>query len=116
MLISLTFRITDGSEDTNAMTTTSAGSLLFEKDGIQVVRVLMNEKGDLLLGSKLIELSKLGDAVQQRIIRHTAQASFLFADGAPTDQVHAAKSILRALDLRKVHARKVECRTPPFRV
>lgn len=118
MSLPVTFRLddvsnngSDGSNDdaatSSATPKTDSGRLLFEKAGIQVVRVLMNEEGDLLLGDERVDVSNLTDAVRRRITKDAARTALLYADGAPTDRV-AAEASLRALDLQKLHVRKVE--------
>lgn len=119
MSLPVTFRLDDGPTDgsdgssddatgSGATPKPGTGSLLFEKAGIQSVRVLMNEEGDLLLDDEPVEPSNLTDAVRQRITEDAARAVLLYADGAPTDRVAAAEASLRALDLQKVYVRKVE--------
>jgi len=111
MSLPVTFRLddeSDGSTGDAATSETDPHGRLFEKAGIQVVRVLMNEEGDLLLDGEPVEVSNLTDAVRQRLTEDAARAALLYADGAPTDRVAAAEARLRALDLQKVHVRKVE--------
>ncbi|MFB6279557.1 MAG: TonB family protein, partial [Salinibacter sp.] len=112
MSLPVTFRLdngsNDGSDGSNATSETNSGGLLFEKAGIQVVRVLMNAEGDLLLDDKRVELSNLTDAVRQRITEDPARAVLLHDDAVPTDRVAAAKSNLSALDLQKVYVRTVK--------
>jgi TonB family protein len=119
MTVPVTFRLDDEPENgstgssksagTSSQTTKNdAGGRLFEKAGIQVVRVLLNEEGDLLIGDDLVEFANLTDAVRQRITQDAARVALLYADGAPTDRVDAAEATLRALDLQRVHVQKVE--------
>ena len=84
-----------------------AEATLFEKAGIQVVRVLMNENGDLLLDGERVDMSTLPDAVRQRITKDAARAALVSADGAPADRVNAAEARLTTLDLQKVYVQKV---------
>ena len=119
MTVPVTFRLDDEPENGSAGSSESAGTSsetpkndaggrLFEKAGIQMVRVLINEKGDLLIDGDLVEMTNLTDAVRQRIKQDAARAALLYADGAPTDRVDAAEATLRALDLQHVHVQKVE--------
>ena len=111
MSLPVTFRLdgeSDGSTGDAATSETDPHGRLFEKAGIQVVRVLMNEEGDLLLDGEPVEVSNLTDAVRQRLTEDAARAALLYADGAPTDRVAAAEARLRALDLQKVQVRRVE--------
>ncbi len=82
---------------------TDASGHLFEKAGIQRVRVLMNEEGRLLIDDEPVEMSSLTDAVRQRITADVARAALIYADGAPGDRVDAAEARLRALDLQMVY-------------
>lgn len=111
MAVPVTFRPDDGSDESSddaatssATPTTGSGDFVFEKAGNQIVRVLMNEGGDLLLGDE----PTLTDAVRQRVTKDAARAALLYADGAPPDRVAAAEAGLRALDLQKVYVQKVE--------
>jgi len=119
MSLPVTFRLDDGStegsgEPSDDATTsgappeTESGDLLFEKAGIQGVRVLMNEEGTLLLDDERVEASHLTDAVRERITEDAARVVLLYADGAPTDRVSDAEARLKALDLQKVYVRKIE--------
>ena len=119
MSLPVTFRLDDGSESgsggsgddtaaSSASSETDSDGLLFQKAGIQVVRVLMNEEGTLLLDDERVEISNLSNQVRQHITKDAARAVLLHADGAPTDRVAAAEASLRALDLQKVYVRKVE--------
>ncbi|MBB4090650.1 M56 family metallopeptidase [Salinibacter ruber] len=114
MSLPVTFRLDDGSdgeanESGDDATTSSAaseansGGRLFEKAGIQLVRVLMNEEGRLLIGDEPVEMSSLTDAVRQRITADAARAALIYADGAPGDRIDAAEASLRALDLQMVY-------------
>ncbi|MCS3679093.1 TonB family protein [Salinibacter ruber] len=114
MSLPVTFRLDDGSdgeanESGDDATTSSAaseansGGRLFEKAGIQRVRVLMNEEGRLLIGDEPVEMSSLTDAVRQRITADAARAALIYADGAPGDRIDAAEASLRALDLQMVY-------------
>jgi len=87
---------------------TDSGGRLFEKAGIQMVRVLMNVEGDLLLDDKPVKIANLSDVVRQHITKDAARATLLYADGAPTDRVAAVEARLRALNLQKVYLKKVE--------
>ncbi|MFB6272288.1 MAG: TonB family protein [Salinibacter sp.] len=114
MSLPVTFRLDDGADgaSNNAATpsgtsTSNSRGRLFEKAGIQVVRVLMNEKGQLLLDDEQVKVSNLADAVRQHITKDAARAALLYADGAPADRVAAVAARLRALDLQKVYLRKV---------
>lgn len=84
-----------------------SGGLIFEKGGIHVVRVLMNEEGGLLLDDERVDASNLTGAVHQHISEAGARVVFLYADGAPTDRVAAAEAILRGLDIQKIYVRRV---------
>ena len=119
MSLPVTFKLEDrstpasdgGSDDADLSGDTpelDSGGRLFEKAETQVVRVLMNVDGDILLGDKPVKIDNLADAVQQRITKDTAPAALLYADGAPTDRVAAAEARLRALDLQNVYVKKVE--------
>ncbi|MEF8940973.1 MAG: TonB family protein, partial [Salinivenus sp.] len=115
MALPVTFRLDGGADESNddaapssATPAPDSGGRLFEKAGIQVVRVLMNEEGDLLLDDEPVDESALTDAVRQRITKDAARAALLHADGAPTDRVDAVEARLRALDLQKVYVQKVE--------
>ncbi|WP_258004989.1 M56 family metallopeptidase [Salinibacter ruber] len=114
MSLPVTFRLDDGSdgeanESGDDATTSSAaseansGGRLFEKAGIQRVRVLMNEEGRLLIDDEPVEMSSLTDAVRQRITADAARAALIYADGAPGDRIDAAEASLRALDLQMVY-------------
>jgi TonB family protein len=87
---------------------TESGGRLFEKAGIQLVRVLMNEEGALLLDKEPITVSGLTDAVRRRITKDAARAVLLYADGAPADRVAAAEARLNALNLQNVYVKKVK--------
>ena len=84
---------------------TEADGRLFEKAGIQVVRVLMNERGRLLIDDDRVEMSSLTDAVHRRLTTDSARAALIYADGAPGDRIDAAESRLRALDLQMVYVK-----------
>ena len=119
MSLPVTFRLNDSSNSESDATGDNAtlfgatpesdsGGDLFEKAGIQIVRVLMNVDGNLLLGDKPVKIGNLSDAVRQRITKDAARAVLLYADGAPTDRIAAAEDRLRALDLQNVYVKKVE--------
>ncbi|PSQ60564.1 MAG: energy transducer TonB [Bacteroidetes bacterium QH_10_64_19] len=112
MSLPVTFRLDGGprdeSDESSATSETNSGGLLFEKAGIQVVRVLVNAEGDLLLDDEQVKASNLTDAVRQRITKDAARAVLLHDDAAPTDRVAAAKSNLSALDLQEVYIKRVE--------
>ncbi|PSQ97184.1 MAG: energy transducer TonB, partial [Bacteroidetes bacterium SW_11_64_17] len=112
MSLPVTFRLDGGprdeSDESSATSETNSGGLLFEKAGIQVVRVLMNAEGDLLLDDEQVKAPNLTDAVRQRITKDAARAVLLHDDAAPTDRVAAAKSNLSALDLQEVYIKRVE--------
>lgn len=104
MSLPVTFRLDDGS----SRESDASGGHLFEKAGIQLVRVLMNEEGDLLLGDERVEISNLADAVRQHITKDAARVALLHADGAPTDRIADAKARLSGLNLQKVYVQKVK--------
>jgi len=112
MSLPVTFRLDDGSsgepEGSSATSETDSGGRLAEKADIQVVRVLMNKEGDLLLDDEPVEMSNLTDAVRRHITKDAARAVLLHDDDAPTDGVAEAEANLKALDLQKVYVRKVE--------
>jgi TonB family protein len=110
MSLPVTFRLddgsnerSDGSDDDAATSGTDSNGRLFDKAGIQVVRVLMNEEGDLLLDDERVEMSNLTDAVRQRITKDAARAALIYTKGAPSDRVDAAEASLKALDLQMVY-------------
>ncbi|MCS3858880.1 TonB family protein [Salinibacter ruber] len=114
MSLPVTFRLDDGSDGeanefgddattSSAASEANSGGRLFEKAGIQLVRVLMNEEGRLLIGDEPVEMSSLTDAVRQRITADAARAALIYADGAPGDRIDAAEASLRALDLQMVY-------------
>ena len=82
---------------------TKAGGRLFEKAGIQLVRVLMNEEGRLLLDDEPVEMSNLTDAVRRHITADAARAALIYADGAPGGRIDAAEARLKALDFQMVY-------------
>jgi len=119
MSFPITFRLPD--EPSHAPNTTNEGAVssgfppntesggrLFEKAGIQLVRVLMNVDGNLLLDGERVTVAGLTDAVRRRITKDAARAALLYADGAPADRVAAAKARLNALALQNVYVKKVE--------
>lgn len=119
MSLPVTFRLDDGSngesdgssDDAATSGTTSetdSGGRLVEKAGIQVVRVFMNEEGNLLLDDERVGLSNLADAVRQRITKDAARAALIYANGAPSDRVDAAEASLKALDLQMVYIKPAE--------
>jgi TonB family protein len=112
MALPVTFRLdneSDGSsDDAGATSKTDSGGTLFEKAGIQVVRVLMNEDGNLLVDDEPVDFNNLAAAVRQHITQDAARAALLHADGAPTGRVDAVEARLRALDLQKVYVQTVE--------
>jgi TonB family protein len=119
MSLPVTFRLDDGSESgsggsgddtaaSSASSETDSDGLLFQKAGIQVVRVLMNKEGTLLLDDERVKISNLSNQVRQHITKDAARAVLLHADGTPADRVTAAEASLKALDLQKVYVRKVE--------
>jgi len=118
MSVPVTFRLDEPENDpvgssesagtSGARPKTDSGGRLFEKAGIQVVRVLMNEEGDLLIDDEPVVGSNLTDAVRQRLTQDAARATLLYADGAPTERVDAAEAKLRALNFQKVYVQKVE--------
>ncbi|MFB6247814.1 MAG: TonB family protein [Salinibacter sp.] len=115
MDVPVTFRLdnkSDGpSDDADASSATSktdSGGTLFDKAGIQVVRVLMNEDGSLLVDDQPVDFSNLATTVRQHITQDAARAALLYARGAPADRVAEAEAALRALDVQKVHVQEVE--------
>ncbi len=112
MSLPVTFRLDDGSngesDGSSATSGTDPGGRLVEKAGIQVIRVLMNEEGDLLLDDEPVEMSNLTEAVRQRITKDAARAALIYASGAPSDRVDAAEASLKALDLQMVYAKAAE--------
>lgn len=119
MSLPVTFRLDDGSngesdgssDDAATSGTTSetdSGGRLVEKAGIQVVRIFMNEEGNLLLDDERVGLSNLADAVRQRITKDAARAALIYATGAPSDRVDAAEASLKALDLQMVYIKPAE--------
>jgi TonB family protein len=119
MSLPVTFRLGNGSngdlnksgDDATASSAASeadAGGRLFEKAGIQLVRVLMNEEGRLLLGDKPVELSNLADAVRERITKDAARAALIYDGGAPSDRIDAAEARLKSLDLQMVYIKPAE--------
>jgi TonB family protein len=112
MSFPVTFRLDDGSnqkpETSSDGSETESGGRLFEKAGIQLIRVLMNVEGDLLLDDEPIDGSNLTSAVRQRITKDAARVVLFYADGAPTDRVAAAEARLRSLDVQNVYVKKVE--------
>jgi TonB family protein len=122
MTLPVTFRLDDPYDDTgdasrnatgdasspSASPKLTSGGSIFEKAGIQVVRVRMSQNGDLHVGDEPVEISRLSDAVRQRITRDAARAALLYADGAPSDRLDAAKARLQSLNLQKVYVQKVE--------
>ena len=115
MSLPVTFRLPDASGEavgsggdataSSPSSKTDAGGRLFEKAGIQVVRVLMNERGRLLIDDDRVEMSSLTDAVHRRLTTDSARAALIYADGAPGDRIDAAESRLRALDLQMVYVK-----------
>ena len=87
---------------------TEAGGRLFEKAGIQRVRVLMNKKGHLLLDDEPVGMPNLTDAVRRHITTDAARAALIYADGAPGDRIDAAEARLKALDLQMVYIKPAE--------
>jgi len=93
----------DGSSTSSASSEAESEGRFTEEPGIQVVRVLMNEEGNLLLNDEPVEMSNLTDAVRRRITTDDARAALIYADGAPGDRIDAAETRLRALDLQMVY-------------
>ena len=115
MALPVTFRLDSDSHDSSDETGPSgaapksdSGGTLFEKAGIQVVRVLMNEDGNLLVDDEPADFSNLAARVRQHITQDAARAALLYARGAPADRVAEAEATLRALDVQKVHVQEVE--------
>ena len=119
MSLPVTFRLSNGAngdlnesgDDATASSAASeadAGGRLFEKAGIQLVRVLMNEEGRLLLGDKPVELSNLADAVRERITQDAARAALIYDESAPSDRVDAAEARLKSLDVQMVYVKPAE--------
>ena len=115
MALPVTFRLDNeshGSGDktgpSGAAPKSDSGGTLFEKAGIQVVRVLMNEDGNLLVDDEPVDFGNLAAAVRQHITQDAARAALLYAKGAPADRVAEAEATLRALDVQKVHVQEVE--------
>jgi len=111
MSLPVTFRLDGGSDDGSGDATasgTDSEDSIFEKAGVQVVRVLMNKEGNLLLDNEPVEISNLADAVRRHITTDAARAVLLHHDGAPADRVAAAEANLRAPELQKVYVRRVE--------
>jgi len=115
MVLPVTFRHDDESPERSdgtsgdaagATSTSNSDDLLFEKAGIQNLRIRMNEEGTLLIDDEQIGIPTLTDAVQQRITENAARAALLYADGAPTDRVAAAEAKLRTLNLQRLDVRK----------
>jgi TonB family protein len=115
MTLPVTFRLdnesqgsSDDTDPSGAPPKTDSGDTLFEKAGIQLVRVLMNEDGNLLVDDEPVDFSNLAAAVRQRITRDAARAALLYAEGAPADRVAEAEATLRTLDVQKVHVQEVK--------
>jgi biopolymer transport protein ExbD len=119
MSLPVTFRLGNGANGdlnesgddataSNAASEADAGGRLFEKAGIQLVRVLMNEEGRLLLGDKPVELSDLADAVRERITQDAARAALIYDESAPSDRVDAAEARLKSLDLQMIYIKPAE--------
>ena len=111
MTLPITFRLDDSpneSSDNAGTSTTDLGEVGSEQDGTQVVRVLMNENGHLLVGNDPVDHSNLTDAVSQRLKTEDARAALVYADGAPSDRVAAAEASLRDLDLQGIRVERVE--------
>ena len=114
MSLPVTFRLDNGPHgesagSRNGSSTSSASSeaesegRFTEEPDIQVVRVLMNEEGNLLLDDEPVEMSNLTDAVRRHITADAARAALIYADGAPGDRIDAAEARLKALDLQMVY-------------
>ena len=108
MSLPVTFRLGGEASGEAASSGADSDGRLFEKAGIQLVQVFMNEEGSLLLDDEPVEMSNLSDAVRQHITKDAARAALVFAEGAPSDRIDAAEDQLRALDLQMVYIKPAE--------
>lgn len=78
---------------------------LFQKAGIQILKVLINANGDILLGRDPVDISSLASAVEQRITQDAARAVLIPDANAPQETVEAVQAQLRQAPLQKIYTR-----------
>jgi len=118
MTMPVTFRLdgssgstSDGTSGTSSSTGTASaatssaqsGETLFEKAGIQILKVLVNQQGDLLLGDEPVAISNLADAAREKIRKDAVRAVIIPDADAPAETVRSVQAQLRTLSLQKVY-------------
>ena len=99
---------TPGSDPSAGVRTTSSpGSSvsLFQKAGIQILKVLINADGDVLLGRKPVEVSTLASVAKEQISRDAARAVLIPDANAPPKTVEAVQAQLQQLPLQEIYLR-----------
>jgi TonB family protein len=119
MTLPVTFRLDGASDETasdrSSATTSSAGTAsraasssetdetLFEKAGIQVLKVLVNRQGDILLNDEPVALSGLADAAREKIRKDAVRAVIIPDADAPPETIRSVEAQLHTLSLQKVY-------------
>lgn len=98
---------TESDPSAGVRTTSSPGSSesLFQKAGIQILKVLINADGDVLLGRKPVEVSTLASVAKQQITRDAARAVLIPDANAPPKTVEAVRAQLQQLPLQEIYLR-----------
>lgn len=76
---------------------------LFEKAGIQILKVLINRQGDVLLNDEPVAVSGLADAAREKIRKDAVRAVIIPDADAPTEAIRSVEAQLSALSLQKVY-------------
>jgi TonB family protein len=124
MTMPITFRLdgkTDDNSDGGSSAATSAPGTapvspsaprtdesLFEKAGIQVLKVLVNQQGDILLDDEPVALSNLARAMKEEIHSDAARAVIIPDADAPPETVRSIRNQLNTLALQKVYRQDVD--------
>jgi TonB family protein len=124
MTLPVTFRLDETSDGassaassagTSSAGTSSAGTAsraasspgtnetLFEKAGIQVLKILINRQGDILLNDEPVAVSGLADAAREKIRKDAVRAVIIPDADAPSETIRSVEAQLSTLSLQKVY-------------
>jgi len=109
MTLPVTFRLNGASTNENGpqsaalRSAPSDGGRLFDKAGIQILEVLINMDGDVLLNREPVSVSNLAEAARKEIQKDAARAFIIPDENAPPEAVQSVEAQLRTLSLQKVY-------------